>query len=112
MSRSLRIAALALLPFAAFAFFQTALAQNRGNTDRRASAILGFDMWCQEVETLAESRCDQHRPEDVKAYQAYRALMERFQEERDAKARKEREISESLNRDPLAASRDRARTGP
>jgi hypothetical protein len=106
------IAALAILPVFALIALQFAAAEERDNRARTGSAVLGFDMWCMEVEALSEARCDMRRPEDVRAYREYRAMMERYREERDAELRKERELFERLNRDPTNRVREGVGSAP
>lgn len=73
-----------------------------GNT---SEAVLGFDMWCLEIQLLPQARCESRRGDDLKAYAEYRATIERYQQQRDAQTRKEKELTDRLNRDPLDAAR-------
>jgi len=84
---------------------ETAGAQPLPNPGNSSTIVLGFDMWCLEIELLPEGRCEMRKPEDIKTYQQYRAMMERYQQERDAKARKEKEFTQRLQRDPTATAR-------
>lgn len=40
---------------------------------------LDFDLWCTEEEHLPYERCDQRLPEDVEKFEAYRAVVERYE---------------------------------
>ena len=97
--------ALAALMFVLPAALETANAQPLPNPGNSSTIVLGFDMWCLEIELLPEARCDMRKPEDVKTYQQYRSMMERYQQERDARARKEKEFTQRLQRDPTATTR-------
>jgi hypothetical protein len=99
------VAAGGILLFLCPAAVEAATAQSPPNPGSSNSAVLGFSMWCQEIEFLPAVRCDMRRPEDVKSYQQYRATMERFQQERDAQARREKEFTDRLQRDPTATAR-------
>jgi hypothetical protein len=102
------IAALTILPILTTIPLQLAVSAERGNTDRPAAAVLGFDMWCQEVQTLSVERCDMHRADDLRAYRQYRDMMERYTTERDTNARRDQQLMDRLRRSPLDTSRDTA----
>ena len=40
---------------------------------------MDFDLWCTEQQHLPFERCDKHLPEDVKKFEAYRAVVERYE---------------------------------
>jgi hypothetical protein len=40
---------------------------------------LDFDLWCTEEERLPYERCDKRLPEDVKKFEAYRAVIEHYE---------------------------------
>ena len=52
--------------------------------------VLSFDMWCLEMRLYPSARCDTRRADDVKAYEQYRATTERFDQERTARAKRDR----------------------
>ncbi len=64
---------------------------------------LSFDRWCQEDQNLPAARCDARQPEDVAAFDAYRAQVEhydlKYQEDREKENRFEQDV---LKRDPSA----------
>jgi hypothetical protein len=80
-------------------------AQPLPNPGDSSSVVLRFDMWCLEIELLPEARCAARKPEDLKSYELYRSRAERFQQERATQARREKEVSQKLQRDPTATSR-------
>jgi hypothetical protein len=41
--------------------------------------VLSFDMWCQENKRYDAERCDERRPDDVAAFETYRATVERYE---------------------------------
>jgi hypothetical protein len=41
--------------------------------------ILSFDMWCLENKRYEPERCDARRPDDVAAFEQYRATVERYE---------------------------------
>jgi hypothetical protein len=63
---------------------------------------LDFDIWCTEEEHLPADRCDQRLPEDMQKFEAYRAIIERY--ELPYLQRKEQELRfnhDILHNDPL-----------
>ena len=40
---------------------------------------LNFDLWCQETAKIDPDRCDKRTPEDEKAFEAYRAKIEKYE---------------------------------
>jgi hypothetical protein len=40
---------------------------------------MNFDLWCQEQANLPPDRCDKRLPEDDKAFEAYRAKIEKYE---------------------------------
>jgi hypothetical protein len=80
-------------------WFATTVSQTR-------EEILSFDMWCLEMQLYPATRCDTRRPQDMKDYERYRASVERYQQERAVRDKREKAIEEKLNSDPLSRSRD------
>ncbi len=105
----LGIAFMTILPFVAIEPYPAISAERDTRPPPLISAVLSFEMWCREVETYSEERCNMRRIEDQRAYQQYRATMERFQQERDSRVRREGEFLGRLQSDPLEAARDTAR---
>jgi hypothetical protein len=40
---------------------------------------MNFDLWCQEQQHLAPERCDKRLPGDVKDFESYRDVIERYE---------------------------------
>ena len=40
---------------------------------------MDFDLWCTEEQRLPYERCDQRLPEDIQKFEAYRAVVERYE---------------------------------
>lgn len=68
-----------------------------------AIATLSFDSWCQEDQHLPPARCDARHQEDVRAFEDYRARVERYdlqyQQDRTKENRFEKDV---LQRDHSA----------
>jgi hypothetical protein len=62
------------------------------------TSMWSFSMWCLEMEMLPAARCDQRRPEDVTAYQAYVSRTQHFEQEILEEERRQAEALERLNR--------------
>jgi hypothetical protein len=64
---------------------------------------LDFGLWCTEQEHLPYARCEKRLPDDVKKFETYRTLIERYEipylQERDRKLRLDRDI---LHYDPTS----------
>jgi hypothetical protein len=64
---------------------------------------LSFDRWCQEEEHFPPSRCDAHAPDDVAAFEDYRARVERYDLQYQKERTKENAFeTDVLKRDPSA----------
>ena len=87
MKARLTIALVMLLPLAAPAL---------GEDGPYKLQTLDFGLWCTEQEHLSYERCEKRLPDDVKKFEAYRALIERYEipylQERDRKLRLDRDI--------------------
>ena len=64
--------------------------------------VFSFDMWCQEMKLYPSQRCDARRAEDVKAYEQYRTAAERYAEQRAQQAKRDQQLNQKLNSDPLS----------
>ena len=62
------------------------------------SEVLSFEMWCLEMRLYPSARCDTRQPDDMKAYEQYRATAERFDQEQAARARRDLELKQKLDR--------------
>jgi hypothetical protein len=70
--------------------------------NRFALTPLNFDLWCQETAKIEVTRCDRRMPEDMKRFEEYRAVIERYEipylQEKENKAQLNRTI---LHGDPV-----------
>lgn len=73
---------------------------------------LTFELWCQETQRYPQERCDARRPADVAAFEAYRASIERYELQYLKQMDRERQIRDSVTRDPLASTINRQDSGP
>jgi hypothetical protein len=71
-----------------------------------------FDMWCQETQRYSAERCQARRPADVKAFEDYRAAIERYELQYLKQVERERQIRDSVNRDPTQSATTRLDTVP
>jgi len=63
---------------------------------------LDFDLWCTEDQRIPYERCEKRLPEDVKKFEAYRAVIEHY-EIRDLK---EKDKTLRLDEDLLGGNSD------
>jgi len=73
---------------------------------------LTFELWCQETQRYPADRCDARRPADVAAFEAYRASIERYELQYLKQVDRERQIRDSVNRDPMQSTISRQDSGP
>lgn len=73
---------------------------------------LTFELWCQETQRYPAERCNARRPADVAAFEAYRASIERYELEYLKQADRERQIRDSVTRDPMQSAISRQDSGP
>src|SRR5580765_4361541 len=63
---------------------------------------MNFDLWCQEQAALPVDRCDKRTPQDIAAFEAYRAKVEAYEipylQQKASAARLDRDI---LRADPI-----------
>src|SRR5882762_1917138 len=59
-----------------------------------------FDLWCQQTQRYDAARCAARRPEDVKAFEDYRASIERYELDYLKQVQKDQELRARTNRDP------------
>jgi len=71
-----------------------------------------FESWCQETQRYPEDRCMARRPADVKAFEDYRAAVERYELQYLKQVQRDRDTRDSVNRDPSAAVRGRQDSTP
>lgn len=48
-------------------------------TARYPVKTMDFDIWCTEIERIPWQRCDKRLPEDMKKFEAYRTIVERYE---------------------------------
>ena len=65
---------------------------------------MSFELWCQETQQYPVERCDKRQPADVKAFEDYRAAVERYEIQYQQQREQARAVQERLNRDPTAAT--------
>jgi hypothetical protein len=68
---------------------------------------MSFDRWCQEAKQYPAGRCDARRPEDVKAFENYRAIIERYELDYQKRVQHNEELQTNLNRDPTQIIQNR-----
>ena len=73
---------------------------------------LTFELWCQETQRYPAERCDARRPADVAAFEAYRASIERYELQYLKQVDRERQIRDSVNRDPMQSTISRQEFRP
>ncbi len=61
---------------------------------------MDFDLWCQQTQRYAADRCSARRPEDVKAFEDYRATIERFELDFLKQQDRDQQVRTRINRDP------------
>jgi hypothetical protein len=61
---------------------------------------MSFDLWCQQTQRYSADRCMQRRPEDVKAFEDYRAVIERYELDYQKQIQRERDTQTFTTRDP------------
>lgn len=61
---------------------------------------MSFDLWCQETQRYSTERCDARQAADVKAFEDYRATIERYEIEFLRQRQGERDALERITRDP------------
>jgi len=61
---------------------------------------MDFDLWCQQTQRYAADRCTARRPEDVKAFEDYRATVERYEFDYLRQQDREQQVRTRINRDP------------
>ena len=60
--------------------------------------VLSFDMWCLEMRLYPSARCDRRQSDDIKAYEQYRAVAERYDQEQAARAKRDLDLKQKLDR--------------
>ena len=78
-----------------------ALTQFSGKSFAASSGISmwSFSMWCLEMEMLPAARCNERRPEDWTAYQAYVSRTQHYEQQILEEERRQAEALERLDRE-------------
>jgi hypothetical protein len=63
---------------------------------------MSFDLWCQETQRYSQERCAARSTADQKAFEDYRAAIERYEIQHLKEVQREYEIRERTNRDPTS----------
>ena len=94
------------LVFSALALFGsgTTLAQPLSAPLNYDVKNMTFELWCQETQRYPIERCQARRPADVKAFEDYRAAVERYELQYLKQIQRERQIRDAINRDPTATN--------
>ena len=74
-----------------------------------------FEMWCQDTQRYPMDRCQARRPADLTAFENYRAAIERYELQYLKQVERERQIRDSVTRDPTQSAisrQDSVPTGP
>jgi hypothetical protein len=78
---------------------------------------MDFDLWCTEQQHLPYERCGKRLPDDVKKFEAYRAVVERYEipylQEKEQKLRFDRDIlhDDPIDKDPADKTNPPQATG-
>ncbi len=83
-------------------FLAAAVLPAHAQQSRYAVKTMDFDLWCTEEAHLAPDRCDKRLPEDMQKFEAYRAIVEKYEipylQEKEQKIQFDRDI---LHNDPI-----------
>jgi hypothetical protein len=71
-----------------------------------------FEMWCQETQRYPADRCQARRPADLAAFENYRAAIERYELQYLKQVERERQIRDSVTRDPTQSATSRQDSVP
>ena len=88
------------------------LAQPLGSPLNYDVKNMTFEMWCQETQRYAADRCQARRPADLAAFENYRAAIERYELQYLKQIERERQIRDSVNRDPTQSAISRQDSVP
>jgi len=90
----------AILVVAFLAIAGSAFAQPLAGRSNYDIKNMSFDAWCQETQQYPTDRCDARRPEDVKAFEDYRAVIERYELDYLKRVQQNEELKANIRRDP------------
>ena len=63
-----------------------------------------FDLWCLETQRYPQDRCQARSPADVKAFEDYRAAIERYELNHLKDVQRQQQFQERINRDPTSTA--------
>ncbi len=89
-----------------------ALAQPLSNPLNYDVKNMTFETWCQDTQRYAVERCQARRPADLTAFENYRAAIERYELQYLKQVERERQIRDSVNRDPTQSAISRQDSVP
>lgn len=69
---------------------------------------MSFDLWCAETQRYAPERCAARSPADAKAFEDYRAAIERYEIQHLKQVQREQELRDRGNRDPTSTNARKA----
>jgi len=73
---------------------------------------MNFDLWCQETANLPPDRCDKRLPEDEKAFESYRAKVEKYEIPYLRRKQDEQRLNETIIHDqPMESPIDKDNSG-
>jgi hypothetical protein len=71
-----------------------------------------FEMWCQETQRYPADRCQARRQADLTAFENYRAAIERYELQYLKQVEREKQIRDSVTRDPTQSATSRQDSVP
>ena len=66
---------------------------------------ISFERWCQEIQRYPLVRCDARQPDDLRAFDDYRMIIERYEVEFLRQREREAQVQDRVNQDAGAAAR-------
>jgi hypothetical protein len=95
-----------ILAVAILTIADSALAQPLSGPSNYDVKNMSFDAWCQETQHYPTDRCEARRPEDLKAFEDYRALIERYELDHLKRVQQGDELWADINRDPTQTTQN------
>jgi len=91
----------AIFSVALLAIAGSAFAQPLSGPSNYDVKNMSFDTWCQETRQYSADRCHARRPDDVKVFEDYRSVIERYELEYLKRGQQNEELRADINRDPM-----------
>ena len=101
LARQLGILLLCSLWLANSSWAQSPASQFDGRRNYDVQSM-NFDLWCQETQRYAVDRCDSRLPEDLREFEEYRAVIERYELQYLMEQRRDAEAAQRIERDYAA----------